>query len=354
MDMFEQFDGGVQISTEQLLANMQSQVDGVTAWEQNLSALADKGINQGILQKLAEMGPQGSGYVTAFNNMTSEQLAQANSLWDQSVDIKGMTDQWGQQLLESGAANIAGGMQNLTPIMQQSGANTVMGLVQGMQQAQQTAEAQGTDLGVKVIDSVNDGLGVHSPSAKTTQSGMYVDQGLANGMTLGKVTVMIAAMGVATTVVTQINTALTASKFTSAGMNVPEGLALGIRQGKSLVIAAASEVASAAIEAANNKLEIHSPSHVFRRMGNNTMDSYALGVKDKATSVRSTVTGALNFNDVQGRVNSRTGSASIAEQQMLKNMLVDAMSQIKLVAYLGTRQVTRELSNMGVVFRAEI
>ena len=354
MNMFEQFDGGVQISTEQLLANMQSQVDGVTNWEQNLSALADKGVNEGILQKLAEMGPQGSGYVAAFNDMTSEQLAQANSLWDQSVDIKGMTDQWGQQLLESGAANIAGGMENLTPILQQSGANTVMGLVQGMQQAQQAAEAQGSDLGVKVIDSVNDGLGVHSPSAKTMQSGMYVDQGLANGMTLGRVTVMIAAMGVATTVVTQINTILTASKFTSAGMNVSEGLALGIRQGKSLVIAAASEVASAAIEAANNKLEIHSPSHVFRRMGNNTMDSYALGVKDKATSVRSTVTGALNFNDVQGRVNSRTGSASIAEQQMLKNMLMDAMSQIKLVAYLGTRQVTRGLSNMGVVFRAEI
>lgn len=354
MNMFEQFDGGVQISTEQLLANMQSQVDGVTNWEQNLSALADKGVNEGILQKLAEMGPQGSGYVAAFNNMTSEQLAQANSLWDQSVDIKGMTDQWGQQLLESGAANIAGGMENLTPILQQSGANTVMGLVQGMQQAQQAAEAQGSDLGVKVIDSVNDGLGVHSPSAKTMESGMYVDQGLANGMTLGQVTVMIAAMGVATTVVTQINTILTASKFTSAGMNVSEGLALGIRQGKSLVIAAASEVASDAIEAANNKLEIHSPSHVFRRMGNNTMDSYALGVKDKATSVRSTVTGALNFDDVQGNVNSRTGSASIAEQQMLKNMLVDAMSQIKLVAYLGTRQVTRELSNMGVVFRAEI
>lgn len=354
MNMFEQFDGGVQISTEQLLANMQSQVDGVTNWEQNLSALADKGVNEGILQKLAEMGPQGSGYVAAFNSMTSEQLAQANSLWDQSVDIKGMTNQWGQQLLESGAANIAGGMQNLTPIMQQSGANTVMGLVQGMQQAQATAEAQGIDLGVKTIDSVNSGLGVHSPSAKTMQSGMYVDQGLANGMTLGKVTVMIAAMGVATTVVTQINTVLTESKFTDAGRNVPEGLALGIRQGKSLVIEAASEVASAAIEAANNKLEIHSPSHVFRRMGNNTMDSYALGVKDKATSVRSTVTGALNFADVQGKVNSRVGSASIAEQQMLRSLLMEAMSQIKLVAYLGSRQVTRELSNMGVVFRAEI
>lgn len=66
MDMFEAFDGGVEISTQQLLSNMQSQVDGVTQWEQNLSTLANKGINEGILQKLAEMGPQGSGYVAAF------------------------------------------------------------------------------------------------------------------------------------------------------------------------------------------------------------------------------------------------------------------------------------------------
>lgn len=61
MDMFEEFDAGTQISTENLLANMQSQIDGATAWEQNLSALADRGINQGILQKLSEMGPQGPG-----------------------------------------------------------------------------------------------------------------------------------------------------------------------------------------------------------------------------------------------------------------------------------------------------
>ena len=157
---------------------MQSQVDGVTQWEQNLSTLANKGINEGILQKLAEMGPQGSGYVAAFASMTDEELAKANELWSQSVDIKGMTDQWGQQLLESGAANIAGGMENLAPIMQQSGANTVAGLVKGMQDAQAAAEAQGHDLGVKVIESVNNGLDVRSPSAKTTRSGIYVDQGL--------------------------------------------------------------------------------------------------------------------------------------------------------------------------------
>lgn len=352
MNMFEEFDGGVRLSTDQLLSNMQSQIDGVTNWEQNLSTLADRGINEGLLQKLAAMGPEGAGYVQTFASMTDEELAKAGDLWDQSVDIQGMTNEWGQQLLESGAANIAGGMENLTPILQSSGANTVMGLVQGMQQAQAAAEAQGSDLGVKVIDSVNEGLGVHSPSTKTTQSGMNTALGLSNGLALGRVTVMISAMGVATTVITQINTLLTESKFRSIGLNVPEGLAKGIRAGKSEVISAASEVASAAIQAANDKLEIHSPSHVFRRMGNNTMESYALGVQDRQSSVEKTVRTAVDFSGIKGSLSSVKGTASVSEQRILANALAEVMKNVKLTAYLGEREVTRALSGMKVVFSA--
>ena len=243
--------------------------------------------------------------------MTDEELAKANELWSQSVDIKGMTDQWGQQLLESGAANIAGGMENLAPIMQQSGANTVAGLVKGMQDAQAAAEAQGHDLGVKVIESVNNGLDVHSPSAKTTRSGIYVDQGLAIGMNLGKATVMIASAGVAMTIINQLNSMLTVTQFANIGTRIPEGLALGIQQGKSQVIYAVTEATGAAIRAANEKLEIHSPSHVFRRMGNNTMDSYGLGVKDRAESVKSSVMESLNFSDINGKIDTKAGRAGI-------------------------------------------
>lgn len=352
MNMFEEFDGGVQLSTDQLLSNMQSQIDGVTSWEQNLSTLADRGINQGLLQKLADMGPQGAGYVQTFASMTDDELSKANDLWSQSIDIKGMTNDWGQQLLESGAANIAGGMSNLTPILQASGANTVAGLVQGMQQAQETAEAQGNDLGVKVVDSVNSGLGVQSPSRKTMQSGMYTVQGLANGMTLGKATAMIAAMGVAATVITQINSLLTESKFVSAGLNVSQGLASGIRDGKSNVISAASEVASAAIQAANDKLEIHSPSHVFRRMGTNTMDSYALGVRDRKASVEKTVKRAVDFNDVRGTTGGIAGTVVGNEQRALAGVIAEAMKSVKFSVYLGDREVTRALSGMKVMFSA--
>ena len=354
MDMFEKFDGGVQISTEQLLSNMQSQVDGVTSWEQNLSSLADKGINQGILQKLAEMGPQGSGYVTAFNNMTTEEIAKANSLWDQSVDIKGMTNEWGQQLLESGAANIAGGMENLTPIMQASGANTVLGLVQGMQSAQNQSAAAGKDLGVKTIDSVNEGLGVHSPSTKTTESGKYIDEGLANGMNQGVNIVVQATVRVAEAILSTTRSQFAEYKFVSYGRNVPAGLARGILQGRSEVIRASQEVARAAIRAANDELEIRSPSRVFVRMGENTMGAYALGVKNKGEYARKAVSDTLNFRNMEGKISGKTGTVKYREDKELIQILANAMKQAKFTAYLGRREVTRELSDWGVTFNAEI
>lgn len=300
MDMFTAFDGGVQISTEQLLANMQSQVDGVMQWEQNLTALADKGINQGILQKLSEMGPQGSGYVAAFNSMTDEELKKANELWSQSVDIKGMTDQWGQELLASGAENIAGGLENLTPIMEESGANTVMGLVRGMQEAQRAAEASGEDLGVKTIDSVNKGLGCASPSRKTKESGQNVDRGLVNGINAGKGSVQSAAQSVAVAVVGAVRSNLSEGRFYSYGYNVSGGLASGILAGKSQVISAAIEVAAAAESAAKNKLQINSPSKVFKRIGAGTMEGYVLGVRGEMQKVKSTVNEAMNLGEGRG------------------------------------------------------
>lgn len=351
MDMFEEFDGGVEISSEKLLSNMQSQIDGVANWEKNLSELADKGINQGILQKLAAMGPEGSGYVAAFNSMTSEEIAKANGLWEESLDVKGMTDTWGQQLTTSGAANIAGGMDNLTSVMQQSGANTVQGLVDGMQNAQKLAENAGTDLGVKTVESVNEGLGCQSPSKKTKESGKNVNMGLVNGLKENENLVTDAAKTVAKSAVETVDKTLSGNCMEKYGKNVSSSLALGIREGKSEVVRAATEVAAAAITAAKNKLEIHSPSKVFRGMGNNTMESYALGTKERKKYVMDSVTDTLDFRTLSGKI--RTDNLSIqSEYGMMGQIFAECMKNVELNAYMDGKKVSRQMSRMGVVFGA--
>ena len=59
----------------------------MSKWAANMESLAVKGIDQGLYEKLAMMGPEGAQYVAAFNSMTAEELAQANQLWAQSLAL---------------------------------------------------------------------------------------------------------------------------------------------------------------------------------------------------------------------------------------------------------------------------
>lgn len=182
---------------------------------------------------------------------------------------------------------------------------------------------------------------------------MNTTQGLANGLALGKVTLVIAVMGVATSVITQMNSLLNKNTLVSTGLNTSYGLAAGIRDGKASVVSAIKEVASAAVKAANDELEIHSPSHVFRGMGNNSMDSYALGVRERKTAVKDTVASAVNFRDVNGQIKGST-SAGAAENYQLASVIREALKNVTIKAYLGDREVTRALAGLGVQFSAGI
>ena len=70
INLFEKFNGKAELSTQELLDNMQSQVDGVTMWSENLQELSGRmdelEIGKGLLKHLADMGPQGAGYVATF------------------------------------------------------------------------------------------------------------------------------------------------------------------------------------------------------------------------------------------------------------------------------------------------
>ena len=87
MDIFKEFDKKTELTGEQLLKNMRSQISGISEWSAKISELAAKGIDQGLLKKLAEMGPQGYEYVNAFTQMTATELQEANQLFTTSLQV---------------------------------------------------------------------------------------------------------------------------------------------------------------------------------------------------------------------------------------------------------------------------
>lgn len=406
MNMFEEFNAGTELSTQKMLENMQSQVDGVTQWEQNLAELAEKGINQDLLQHLAEMGPQGAGYVNTFNSMTSEELAQANDLWNQSLDIQGFTNEAGNQLIEAVGTVAAGGQEQFQALGEQlnaatneAGTYTVQGLVDGINNAADQAGQAGEQLGNQTIDGTNRGLGCASPSTKTRQSGMNVGMGLqmgivastpmvqtaanlmgtrtidtinrqlgtsgsastktrtsgmnvamglANGLRAGIPSVTAAAQSLARAANVASHTAGHASSAYSSGYNISVGLANGISAGRSAVINAAISVASAAITAANQTLQVRSPSRVFRRIGEYVDEGFVLGIESGSGLVKSAVDRAFSF---ENPASFRTSQAEYANAGGNYNMLVaaftEALRNVDLNINYNQREFARVIAAAG-------
>lgn len=241
MDMFSQFDASLDLTTQDLLNNMQSQVDGVTQWGENITALSQSTIDDGLLAYLRDMGPEGAGYVSLFASMSEDELAKANELWDQAMDIQGLTTEWGQELLTTGAENIAAGMDGINELLNDGGSDGVMGFVEGVRNALAEAEAAGVELGESFVDATNEGAGVNSPSWKTKETGQYLDQGLVNGIKAYQPRVLSAAKELASQLIKSIGQETGTSSGASTktrpfGTRIDQGLQNGITSGKSTVI----------------------------------------------------------------------------------------------------------------------
>lgn len=370
--MFQEFADVSAVSTGDLLANMQSQVDGVRQWEENITALMDTtktyidstgqevqvSLDTGIVQYLMNMGPEGAAYAQTFVNMTGEEMAKANEIWSEKIDLENFTNTEGQSLTQGIGELAAGGeeafanlAESLGAQAENSGRYVVQGLVDGMVAAQGDAETAGEDLGVKTTDGLDTGLGVASPSWKAKVSGLYVGVGLANGLRDGHTSAEIAAGHVGYLVITAIQQKLNSDTIQNIGYSVSTGLALGIRSGESEVIRAAQEVAQSAITAANNKLEINSPSHVFERIGAGTIEGYVKGVDENARAARKSVVNALDMKlasrDIQIQANA---AGTLIDYNLLAATMVTALKRAGLTIKYNGREFGRVLSDMGVAF----
>lgn len=332
MDMFEEFDKGQELTTETLLANMQSQIDGVTTWAENMETLAKKGIDEGLLQHLAELGPEGYEYVQAFVDATPEQLQQANELWRQSLDFKTGTAEAVDSAIETYTEGISAGKEKMQKAMEDLGMNTWDGFKNAIAEKQKEAEESGKELLEVFMKSAETTAEVHSPSKRTERLGKNTVEGLRNGIARNVKLATEAAKSMATKTITSVNNTLKQDKFYQYGQRVPQGLARGISAGKmapinqtrsmiesvrimasrtpslyndglnmayglangiyagrAAVVNAVSYMCTSAVNQARNDLQINSPSKVFEELGGYTAEGFAVGYEKKISEVNSMI-----------------------------------------------------------------
>ena len=370
MDMFSEFDAGQEITTQTLLNNMQSQIDGVTAWADNMESLARRGIDEGLLQHLAELGPEGYAYVQAFVDATPEQLEQANELWRQSLDFKSGTAEAVDSAFQTFTEGISGGKEKMRKAMEDLGTNTWDGFKNVIADKQKEAEESGQELLEAFMKSAEQTAETHSPSKRTERLGKYTVEGLKNGIARNTKLATEAAKSMATRTITSVNNTLKQDKFYQYGQRVPQGLARGISAGKmapinqarsmiesvrivasrtpslynhglnlayglangiyagsSSVVNAVSSMCAAAVNQATADLGIHSPSKVFEELGGYTAEGFGIGYEKEISKVNDMIRDSIYSPETE-----RTGIAEAGANSEMADMFRSYLPYLRIIA----------------------
>jgi phage-related minor tail protein len=297
MNMFEEFNAGTEISSEKLLANMQSQIEGVTNWADNMAVLAERGVNQGILDKLAEMGPQGSSYVQAFAGMTDEQLKQANEMWSQSLDMKDAVNESVQGMIEEYTNSLNGGKEQVAAAMESLGVDISTGLGNGIRSAMDQGKIAADDMGKVVILQARTTFDSHSPSRVFEGIGQDVVSGLADGIGGSQEQATTAIQALADQMIDSTKQVLNASDFSGIGREVGSGLQNGIQSQKNAVVSTISSVGRSVRDKAKEELR----EDKFKTIGSAVSKGLASGIKGGQSSVRSAANSVTQAVISEGR-----------------------------------------------------
>lgn len=74
-------------TADRMIYNMNTQVEGLKLWENQLQELSGKGLSEGLLQELKDAGPEAAANIYSLNQMTEEQLDEFNKLWEEKQEI---------------------------------------------------------------------------------------------------------------------------------------------------------------------------------------------------------------------------------------------------------------------------
>lgn len=370
MNLFEDFGEVHALETSTLLENMESQVNGVREWSNNLEELARKGVDEGLLQYLAELGPDGAEYVATFNTMTTDELDRANKAWRDSMDLKSGVDEEVDSAIQTFVEGISDGKKKMQKAMEDLGINTWDGFKNVIADKQKEAEESGQELLEAFMKSAEQTAETHSPSKRTERLGKYTVEGLKNGIARNTKLATEAAKSMATRTITSVNNTLKQDKFYQYGQRVPQGLARGISAGKmapinqarsmiesvrivasrtpslynhglnlayglangiyagsSSVVNAVSSMCAAAVNQATADLGIHSPSKVFEELGGYTAEGFGIGYEKEISKVNDMIRDSIYSPETE-----RTGIAEAGANSEMADMFRSYLPYLRIIA----------------------
>ncbi len=86
-NMFDRISTESEQSVSDMIANLEHNQQAVAGWSNNLVLLAEKGVDQGLLQQLRDAGPESAATVAAMVNASDEELARLSEVFSSGADV---------------------------------------------------------------------------------------------------------------------------------------------------------------------------------------------------------------------------------------------------------------------------
>lgn len=262
ISLFDKFAEQTPITINDMIENLDSQIEAIAKWEENMTTLAGKigsEMSQELYDSLVSLGPEQTA--AAVQTLVDAAAGQAD-------EFKKVSDLYKQKLnlqanSEALAKNTSAGKEYMSAIAQ--------GVSEGSIDIEnETNEA--TDAALEEVQKKEE---------EFKSSGASAIKAYEESLLNGRSAIASAAGSIGNVALNAINSYQNA--FYSAGYNISAGVASGIYGGQSRAINAAANMASQALAAAKKELDIHSPSRKFRlEVGQNISESTAFGIDDKA------------------------------------------------------------------------
>lgn len=179
--LFDEWDSKVEETSKDILENLDSQISGMQNWATNIQKCADRGINEGLLKELSNMGPSAAGYFDILAQMTDKEIAELNAKYESKLT-------WENNVSKE-LADISTGMTTefnkmkgkIIPEVTETGSAIVAGLQQGIKNKESSFISGLSDLAESAIQIFKKKLKINSPSKVFEEMGEYSGEGYLIG-----------------------------------------------------------------------------------------------------------------------------------------------------------------------------
>lgn len=285
-NMFDTLSDKQEMSVGEMQKNLEENQRVISTWAENIANLASRGVDEGLLAKLRDAGPESAGYVAAMVSASDAELQNLSSTYAKGGEtatsaFKTAWDTGAQGIDEKVTSMIFSAGDSLTSAIQKAdfkslGEMVPKGAAEGVKSGSKDVSDAAGDMANDADEAFATEAGIHSPSRVFHEHGENLARGAEDGVKSGTSDVVSAVKSMAEESASAFDGL--ENQMQSSGSNAMAGFTNGINENAHLAINAANSVANQVADTINSALDIHSPSRVTKKSGENTTEGLEVGL----------------------------------------------------------------------------